>query len=248
MEDFAVIIPAYNEEALLAKTLRSLREAMAASGRTGILVVVDNHSTDGTAAVAEAEGADRVVFEAHNQIARARNAGAATTEAPWLVFVDADTCVEPETLRLALDDLERGRAVGGGALVVTDEPVGGIVGWLVRTWNRVASTFGYAAGSFFYCRRDAFEAVGGFDETVYAGEEVWLARRLKAWGRERDLRFGFIAEPPVITSARKAQWYRTSDFVRQLLIFVVFPWATKSKRFCGMWYQRPESAKDPEAD
>jgi len=246
MEDYAVIVPAYNEERLLAETIAALREAMGSVPNPGVLVVVDNNSSDATAAIAREAGADRVVFEPHNQIARARNAGAAATEAPHLVFVDADTRVAGETLRLALEQLASGGVVGGGALIVTDEPVGGIVGWLVRTWNRVAFLFRYAAGSFFFCRRDGFEAVGGFDETVYAGEEVWLAKRLKRWGRPRGLGFGFIVDPPVVTSARKAQWYGTGDFVRQLLVFAICPWATRSRRFCRMWYERPTEEGETE--
>jgi glycosyltransferase involved in cell wall biosynthesis len=91
MPDYSVIIPAFNEEEFLAETILAAREAMNAGDRKGELIVVDNNSTDSTAEVARKAGADRVVFEAHNQIARARNAGAAATTTPLLVFVDADT-------------------------------------------------------------------------------------------------------------------------------------------------------------
>ena len=73
----SVIIPAWNEEQLLPACLESVRMAFAA--RPDLrpeVIVVDNNSTDGTAALANAAGA-RVVFEAKNQIARARNTGAA---------------------------------------------------------------------------------------------------------------------------------------------------------------------------
>ena len=50
----------------------------------------DNNSKDRTAEIARAAGA-RVVFEPVNQIARARNAGAAAATGIWLVFVDADS-------------------------------------------------------------------------------------------------------------------------------------------------------------
>ena len=65
MSDYAIIIPAYNEEAFLATTIAAARGAMAGLGDefgTGELIVVNNNSTDRTAAVAEESGADRVVF------------------------------------------------------------------------------------------------------------------------------------------------------------------------------------------
>ena len=96
-----------------------------------------------------------------------------------------------------------------------------------------------AAGSFFFCRRDAFDAVGGFDESVYAGEEVWLAKRIKTWGKKRGLEFRILEGKTVETSARKSSWFSTKDFVMQIGLFLLFPWATRSKKLCGMWYRRP---------
>ena len=175
MPDYAIIIPAYNEEALLAQTIASVREAMAGIGGefgSGELIIVNNNSTDRTGEVAVAAGADQVVLEPHNQIARARNAGAEATTAECLVFIDADTRVPSETLRQALDLLASGTIAAGGARIVMDQSVSPMVDWLVRTWNGIAANFDYAAGSFFFARRDAFEAGGGFDELVYAGEEA----------------------------------------------------------------------------
>ena len=75
----SVIVPAFNEEKLIAASLRSMQEAMhgfSGRGWETEIVVCDNNSTDATAALARAGGA-RVVFEPVNQISRARNAGAA---------------------------------------------------------------------------------------------------------------------------------------------------------------------------
>ncbi|MDF2377908.1 MAG: glycosyltransferase [Verrucomicrobiales bacterium] len=236
---YAIIIPAYNEEALLAGTIAAARLAMASIPQPGELIVVNNNSTDRTGEVAEEGGADLVVFEPHNQIARARNAGAEKTEAPLLVFVDADTQIEAGTLQTALGNLESGKIAAGGARIVMDQPVIPIVGWLTDNWNRVGATFNFAAGSFFYCRRDAFEAGGGFDESVYAGEEVWLAKRIKKWARKQKMGFEVIQNPPVLTSGRKSDWFSTWDFVRQLAIIFLIPGATRSRKMCQLWYKRP---------
>ena len=76
--NLSIVIPAYNEEKLLPRTLQSVQAAagaFTAAGWTFELIVCDNNSTDGTALLARAGGA-RVVFEPLNQIARARNTGA----------------------------------------------------------------------------------------------------------------------------------------------------------------------------
>lgn len=240
---YSVIIPAYNEEAFLPETLRSLREAMAAVGEPGEVIVVDNRSTDRTAEVARAGGADRVVHEPVNQISRARNAGARAVDpaVEWLIFLDADTRLPAELLRQALAHLAAGDTCGGGAITVADRPMPGHVERLLATWNAAARRFGLAAGSFVWCRRDAFEAIGGFDEGVYAGEEVWLSRRLRRWGRRRGLAFRVLSDPPIVTSGRKSEWFSGWDFARQLAVLLFCPWATRSKRLCRLWYTRPAS-------
>ena len=88
MPTYAVVIPAYNEASHLPATLAAVGEAMRQIPQHGVLIVVDNNSTDATAAVAKAHGAT-VVFEPHNQISRARNAGARAAIwsqpfCPWL--------------------------------------------------------------------------------------------------------------------------------------------------------------------
>src|ERR1700761_3437300 len=81
----SVVVPAYNEEKLITESLRSIKLAMKAFERIGWqteLIVCNNNSTDRTAELAEAAGA-RVVFEPVNQIARARNRGAAAAAGKW---------------------------------------------------------------------------------------------------------------------------------------------------------------------
>ncbi|MGE0445500.1 MAG: glycosyltransferase family 2 protein [Vicinamibacterales bacterium] len=75
----SVVVPAYNEERLLGESLRRIRAAAAGFERRGWAwesIVCDNNSSDRTAEIARAAGAT-AVFEPVNQIARARNAGAA---------------------------------------------------------------------------------------------------------------------------------------------------------------------------
>ena len=115
----SVVVPAFNEERLLAGSLAAIRAATRAFDDAGWaceLIVCDNNSTDRTAEIARAAGA-RVVFEPVNQIARARNAGAARASGEWLVFVDADSYPSRELFAEVVAAIRGGRALGGGATV-----------------------------------------------------------------------------------------------------------------------------------
>src|SRR5437899_1041905 len=136
----SVIVPAYNEERLIGQTLEQLRRAMAAFGRAGWmseLIVCDNNSTDRTAELARQSGAS-VVFEPINQIARARNSGAAAASGDWLIFVDADSHPTPELFAEVAQQIQSGRCLAGGCTVKLDRHypvlrlVTGLWNWLSR--------------------------------------------------------------------------------------------------------------------
>jgi glycosyltransferase involved in cell wall biosynthesis len=237
--DYSIVVPAYNEERYLGATLAGLKAAMAAAPGRGEIVVCDNNSTDGTAALAKDEGA-RVVFEPVNQISRARNTGARAARGRVLVFVDADTHLPPALLREALAALESGAACGGGAAVRFDGAAAhSALAAAVGFWNRLSRRHRLAAGSFVFVTREAFDAVGGFSEHVYASEEIWLSRAVARWGRERQLDFVILEDPPVVTSNRKAEWFSAGAVLGSILLLLVFPLAVRSRRLCWLWYRRP---------
>lgn len=239
--DYSLVVPAFNEETLLSSTLASAREAMSDVPWAGEIVVCDNNSTDRTAEIARAAGA-RVVFEPVNQISRARNTGARAARGDWLVWLDADTTLTPGLLGRALDRLASERCVGGGSTIHVSS-VRGVAGALIlRLWTWASVRWGLAAGSFVFSRRDAFEAVGGFSEKIYASEEVWFSRAIRRWGRRRGLSFDMIVDEPLVTSARKTEWYSPLTLATMLVLFTVFPFLTRSRRFCFLWYRRPAVA------
>lgn len=241
---YSIIVPAWNEAAFIGDSLTRLREAMAAvaardAAHEGELIVVDNNSTDETAAIAREHGAT-VVFEPINRIARARNAGAAVAGGDALVFVDADSWCSGQLLGTALDRLAGGRVAGGGSTIAPDRPVTGGARRGLDFWNRIGTTLKLAAGCFVYCRADAFTDVGGFSEKVYAGEEIYLSRALKRWARRHGgLDFEIIEEAPVVTSVRKLDWYSPSQLAAQAAL-VFIPGALRSKRLCRTWYDGGE--------
>lgn len=224
------IIPAHDEEALLAGTLRALGAAAdtVAAGRDSYeIIVVDDASTDRTAAIAAEQGA-RVVAVSVRQIAAARNAGARAARGDRFVFVDADTIVPEPTLQAAVAALDAG-AVGGGAGVTADP---GPPAWgpqVLRAVSTVMRAFGWAAGCFVFARRDIFERAGGFDERYFASEEIRLSQAMKRFGR-----FVILRET-VVTSNRKARlmtpWQILWQFTR-----AAWPATLKNRDRLPMWY------------
>jgi glycosyltransferase involved in cell wall biosynthesis len=210
---------------------------MAAQTQPGEIIVVDNNSDDRTAEIAARAGA-RVVFEPVNQISRARNTGAAAAQGQYLIFLDADTELPPALLTEALGRLAAGRCCGGGATLDFDRPLSGLAAGLASFWNFLSRRFRLAAGSFVFCLREGFQAVGGFSEKVFAGEEIRFSRDLRAWGRGRNLAFEVITDPPVITSSRKFRWYSSLQLLRTVLFFGIFPFAVRFRRLCSFWYLR----------
>jgi glycosyltransferase involved in cell wall biosynthesis len=232
---YSVIIPAFNEAQWLPGCLNSVKEAMESVAIAGEVVVVDNNSTDNTADIAREHGA-KVVFESVNQISRARNAGARAARGEFLVFLDADTLLPAELLTEALDNLRGGDCCGGGGMVSFDRPVQGLVKLLIGLWHFLARRFGLAAGCFVYCRRDGFDAIGGFNERVYASEEVWFSRQLGKWGKREGKEFRFITSTSIVTSARKLDYPISTCLTLFTALF--FPPAVYSKWLCWIWYHR----------
>ncbi|MFM8356965.1 MAG: glycosyltransferase, partial [Verrucomicrobiota bacterium] len=173
----SVVIPAYNEEKLLPATLAAVDQARAAWTRRGWdseVVVCNNNSTDRTAALAEAAGA-RVVFEPHNGIARARNAGARAARGGWILFLDADSRPSPELFAAVAEAIDSGRVLAGGTILRMDSG-GRLVQALAHAWNQLSRLTGWMAGAFIFVDAQVFHEIGGFADRLYASEEVDLAR------------------------------------------------------------------------
>jgi glycosyltransferase involved in cell wall biosynthesis len=238
MIHYSVIIPAYNEEELLPDTLKALKTSMTFVTMNGEVIVVDNNSTDNTAEIARKFEA-RVIFEKINQISRARNAGAKNAEGQYFIFLDADTLISPDLLQTALQNLKNKQCSGGGSTFLPDKKIKPFYQRGMDIWNWFSVRSEIAAGSFIYCLRNGFEAIGGFSEKVYASEELWFSINYKRWGRKRGLGFKIIDTAPVITSTRKIDWYSSPQIILMLFLFVLCPFIVRSRTLCSLWYYRP---------
>jgi glycosyltransferase involved in cell wall biosynthesis len=223
----SVIIPAFNEEKLVAGCVGSVLaafQANAAADWTGEVIVTDNNSTDRTAELARTAGAS-VVFEPVNQISRARNAGARVAGGDWFLFIDADSWLHPATLAELLRTVRRNRAAGGGCLIGLDD-VPPFLGNLLILWDLLSRTMRWAAGSFVFCRADAFREVGGFSTELYAAEEIRFSQGLKRWANDNGLKVVILSKHRHISSGRKLRIYNRREWLRHSLRSLAFTRST----------------------
>lgn len=199
----SLIIPAYNEEKFLPRLLASVAAARARyrHGAEAVEVIVaDNASTDRTGDLAAAKGC-RVVPVAKRVIAAARNAGAREARGEIFAFVDADFQIHPETFNAIEASLAEGKSVVGATGVKLERLSLGI-GLSYALLVPFAIVLKMDSGVVF-CRRQDFEAVGGYNEARRVAEDVQLLLDLKRLGRARGQKFERLSGVKAIASTRK---------------------------------------------
>jgi glycosyltransferase involved in cell wall biosynthesis len=200
---FSMIVPAYNEEALLPRLLDSIDAARAAcsAGAAEVEVIVaDNASSDATARLSKARGC-RVVTIPKRMIAAARNGGAAVAQGDILCFIDADSVIHPRTFDVIEATLASGRYLGGATGVTMERwSLGIVVTWIFvipLVWLAKMDT------GVVFCRSEDFQAVGGYPEDRLFAEDVAFLLRLRRLGRSRGQRLARATAAKAVASARK---------------------------------------------
>ena len=231
------IVPAYNEELELPSTLSAICVAAATNSEPYEIIVVNDGSTDATAAVAATGGA-RVLTIQRRQIAAARNAGAREAQGDILFFVDADTRIAPQHVSGALAALRNG-CVGGGARVEINEEIPPWGRIFVYVFGRLYFAANLGAGAFLFTSHGLFDRVGGFDEQYFAGEEVYFTQALKKLGR-----FSLLGDP-VTTSGRKLRMYSARRVLGGLVgIIVRGKRGVRSRDRLDLWYDGKREAAE----
>jgi glycosyltransferase involved in cell wall biosynthesis len=236
--NISIVVPAFNEEKLIAATLSSIKAACKsfdAFGWQTELIVCDNNSTDRTSEIARAAGAN-VVFEPKNQIARARNKGAKAATGDWLIFVDADSHPTAQLFSDVANEIQTGRCLGGGCVIRMDERHF-FADRVTSIWNWISRIYKWPAGSFIFCRTDAFREIDGFNMDLFASEEIDLAKRLKRIAKQRRQKLVILHRHPMLTSARKMRLYSRTEYFHFFRKAILNPRATVTNRdACMPWY------------
>jgi glycosyltransferase involved in cell wall biosynthesis len=208
MSAISIVIIGRNEGLRMTRCLQSAAFACELAGRAE-LIYVDSASTDESPETAGKFGAQVIVLHGGLQTAaRARNAGWEKATAPYILFLDGDTILNPYFLQTAVKVLESDQgvaAVWGHRRELYPEH---------SIYNRVLDLdWIYPAGNSDFCggdalmRRSALIEVEGYDSGLSAGEEPELCRRLRA----RDYRIVHIDAPMTLhdlNMTRFSQYWR----------------------------------------
>jgi cellulose synthase/poly-beta-1,6-N-acetylglucosamine synthase-like glycosyltransferase len=177
------VVPFLNTMEYLDRSVGSVLAALERSG--GELILIDNGSSDGSFEyAAERWGSQAQIHRMPGAtIGQMRNHGAHLAKARTLSFVDSDCVVPPDYYEEALRVLdETGASATGSRYALPDDPHWIEVAWHELHERSVEGPVNYLNAGNFLCRRRAFQAVGGFDETLITGEDTELCQRLRAAG------------------------------------------------------------------
>ena len=190
----SIIVPAYNEEKLLPRCLKSILSARLPGDYE--IIVVNNESTDRTEQIAGSFLGVRVVNETNKGLTRARQAGFCAASGDILVYFDADTIVPPHWFDLALKKFKDNPKLVGVSGPYHYEAISRWARALEWTYNCVIIQSGefiwkyilrqggiMLVGGNFGVKREALTSVGGFDTDLeFFGEDTNLTRRVAKVG------------------------------------------------------------------
>ena len=186
--EISVIIPAYNEAAIIGKTVSSIQGATHSD--LVEIIVVCNGCTDHTLEIAKEAGA--IAINAPEKgAAKASNYGAKIAKGRTLVFLDADTSIAENLI----DEVRKAVGTGsiGGRTVIKWE---GENMW-AKLFSLVSYVHRYKWGGFCFVDRSIFEDIGGYAEGKY-GFDFDLAQRVSSMGKT-----AFLWRSHVMTSSRR---------------------------------------------
>jgi N-acetylglucosaminyl-diphospho-decaprenol L-rhamnosyltransferase len=210
------ILVTYNSAAVLPRALASLPQCLPA-------IVVDNASTDASAAIAEAAGAKVIRNAANLGFGRANNIGLRAAATEWVLLLNPDAALHPgflEAMAAAITacpdavvlvpsiTTSRGRFRKWSSVLT---PAAFRPGELAPGLRRI----GFASGGVMLARREALLGLGGFDEEIFLYfEDDDLSRRVIEAGRDIVLveaaeaeHVGNVSTPPSPDLAYMKHWH-----------------------------------------
>ena len=177
----SVVIPVLDGQRFLAEAIQSVLDQ---TYEPVEVIVVDDGSTDGSAAIARSFAGVQVIEQANSGPAGARNAGIAAAGGEFLAFVDADDVVPPDKLELQVSHLREHPEVGCvlGRQDIRLEPGTELPDWAIISPDQARqrpdiAEHGQVPHMSMVVRASLFEEIGAFDPTYVHGEDAdWLMR------------------------------------------------------------------------
>ncbi|NOZ82137.1 MAG: glycosyltransferase [Candidatus Micrarchaeota archaeon] len=177
----SVVIPAFNEEKYIEKTLRSV---VGQNYTRTEIIVVDNGSTDRTSEIAKKYA--RVVRERKRGISIARNTGFRHSRGDIVLFLDADTRLERNFISSVVERFKNKDVIGVcGYIETTGKRTNRILYLLCSELAWISSKLGFPLfyGMCMAWRREVFSELGGFDESLKTAEDIDLTMKARKLGK-----------------------------------------------------------------
>ncbi len=200
MSSVSIVIPAYNEEKYLPKTLESIKNQ---THKADEILVINASSTDDTARAARKLGA-KVLTYPKNTIGFSRQMGIISAQSDIVIQTDADAVLPPQWIERIYSYLNNKKYIGYfGGFRITDGPLWYrlYINFIQPFFNTVAYTifrFPFATGQNMGFWRDEALRAGGIPKDFKIAEDMEIARRLQSIGRIK-----FTQSEYVIASGRR---------------------------------------------
>lgn len=189
----SVIIPAHNEEQFLPPTLEALQRQNYPHYE---VIVVANGCRDRTTEAARAFGA-KVVELKQRGLGPARNTGAREARGDLLVFLDADTLLDPGALAVIAREFGARHAMGTVKGIPDSKRASYKLFYFWKNFLHKSHAH-HGSSGVIICWKDQFEAAGGFDNELYLRENSDLMKKLRRFGG-----YKYVAGAAAVTSMRR---------------------------------------------
>lgn len=212
----SVVIPAYNEEKLIAECIKALQNQTFPEDKYEI-IVVNNNSTDKTAQIAKNMGAVVFDYAKKQGFSETKQFGVEKARAKIIAFIDADTVAKKDWLENIYKLMQGNKYVliGGGSLPSESNFISWFIFIILEFFANLNQLFGIHPiwGYNMAVLKDAFLKAGGFNMHMKTAEDWELSSRMqKQFGRESVL---YTRKLKVRTSSRKLK--KTDSFLNYLL-------------------------------
>lgn len=199
----SVIIPAHNEEQYLSSTLERLARQ---TYRYYEVIVVANGCTDRTEEMARNQ-CDRLIVLEDRCLGRARNIGGTKARGDLLVFLDADTLLEPDALEKIAREFTREFAMGTVRGAPDSRQLSHrLIYWLKNSLHRTSAHYG--SSGVMICWKENFKKIRGFDEALHVREVSDFMRKMRRFGK-----YKYVGSTVATTSMRRYQRVGTARMV-----------------------------------
>lgn len=193
----SVIIPAYNEENYIRKTLHSIKNQ---SFQDFEVIVVTNGCTDATEEIVRKRVSDKLKHFSLPQpnVSRARNHGASKASGEILIFLDADTSLSDDSLHVIRQKFEAEHAVATTKVLPDLKSPKYTMAMQFKNIYNNSGLYKGCSGALI-CRREDFDKVNGYDPEIIVKEHRHLTKKLLKLGEYACL------DTHVVTSMRRLQ-------------------------------------------